>query len=189
MVFDPKNPFADLEALRNPQDYEEFNNGEQVAPIRVKKLKEGKHYRVNPDPLYSLTNQYVVEKTGKEKTYFVYYQFRDALGPLTRRVNIHLAVDGHGEYFLLMIKQTNPGQDDNFWYDTARTVTAAAMQQWVKITKPQGGGWGHIPVQHKMFEPVWPTKTMGELLSVAFEGRVVNSLDHELVKEFEQLGA
>src|SRR5262249_31835233 len=44
--------------------------------------------------------------------------FRDALGPLPRRCNLHIAVDGHGEYFLLLIKQPNPQQDDNVWYHT-----------------------------------------------------------------------
>ena len=185
----PFSPFANLNALRNPQDYEEFLGGETSAAFAVKTLREGMHLRVNPDPTYTLLGQYVVNT--KNGTYFVYPQFRDALGPLPRRCNLHVAVDGHGEYFLLLIKQPNPGQDDNVWYTTARTAAAAAMQGWVKITKPIGSdrGWGYIRVQHKMFDPNWPTKPFEELLTAAFPDRVVTSLSHELIMQYNQRGS
>ena len=152
----PTNPFANLDALRNPQDYEEFLGGEVAAAFPVKTLREAMHLRVNHEPIYTLWNQYTVNT--KQGAYFVFPKFREALGPLPRRCNLHVAVDGHGEYFLLLIKQPNPGQDDNVWYTTARAAAAAAMQGWIKITKPTGTdrGWGYICVQHKMFEPVWP---------------------------------
>jgi hypothetical protein len=184
------NPFANLDALRNPQDYEEFLGGETTSAFAVRTLKEGMFLRVNPDPKYSLFNQYTVAtRTG---TYFVYPQFREALGPLPRRCNLHVAVDGHGEYFLLLVKQPNPGQgqDDNAWYTTARTVAAAAMERWVKITKPGGErGWGHVPVQHKMFDPTWPTKPFEDLLNAAFPEHVVMSLNHDLIQQYKERGA
>jgi hypothetical protein len=154
----PANPFANLDALRNPQDYEEFLSGEQVTTFAVRTLKEAMHLRVNPNPDYTLPAVYTVE-TKQNGVYFVYPQFRDALGPLPRRCNLHVAVNGHGEYFILRIKLPNPEQDSaNIWYHTARTVAAAATKGWVKVTKPVGAdrGWGYISVQHKMFEPKWP---------------------------------
>lgn len=188
----PGNPFANLEGLRNPQDYEEFLSGEAVTKLNVRTLKEGMHLRVNPDPNYTLLNQYVIPARQGRGTYFVFPQFRDALGPLPRRCNLHVAVDGHGEYFLLEIKQANPGsgQEDNAWYTTARTVAvAAATEGWIKVTKPTGGGWGYIPVAHKMFEPNWPTKPMEELLFSAFPDMVVNSLSHDLIQQYQERGA
>jgi hypothetical protein len=131
------NPFANLDALRNPQDYEEFMNGEAVTGFAVRTLKEGLHLRVRPGAEYSLLGQYTVE-TKKAGVYFVYPQFREALGPLPRRCNLHVAVDGHGEYFLLRIKQQNPDKDENEWYRTARVVAAAAMEGWIRVTKLKG---------------------------------------------------
>ena len=170
-------------------DYEEFLGGETTAVFAVRTLREGMHLRVNPDPAYTLLGQYVVHT--KQGAYFVYPQFRDALGPLPRRCNLHVAVDGHGEYFLLLIKQPNPGQDDNVWYTTASAVAAAATQGWVKVTKPTGTdrGWGYICVRHKMFDLNWPTKPLEELLAAAFPDRVVTSLNHELIVQFDQRGA
>ena len=76
----PANPFANLDALRNPQDYEEFLGGETTTAFAVKTLRDAMHLRVNPDPAYTLLGQYVVNT--KQGAYFVYPQFRDALGPL-----------------------------------------------------------------------------------------------------------
>ena len=114
------NPFSNLDALRQAQDYEEFLGGEATTAFAVRTLKEAMHLRVNPDPEYTLLGQYTV--TTKQGTYFVFHSFRDALGPLPRRCNLHIAVDGHGEYFLLLVKQPNPQQDENVWYHTARMV-------------------------------------------------------------------
>jgi hypothetical protein len=185
----PTDPFANLDALRNPQDYEEFLGGEVAAAFGVKTLREAMHLRVNPDPKYTLLGQYTVNT--KQGAYFVYPKFREALGPLPRRCNLHIAVDGHAEYFLLLVKQPNPGQDDNVWYATARTAAAAATQGWVKITKPAGTdrGWGHMLVQHKMFTPDWPKKPFEELLGAAFPDRVVMSLNHDLIEQFNQRGS
>ena len=197
----PGNPFADLAKLRQPQDYAEFLGGEAVTKLNVRTLKEDMHLRVNPDPNYSLLGQYVIPAQAGRGTYFVFPQFRDALGALPRRCNLHIAVDGHGEYFLLLIKQANPGsgQEDNAWYTTARTVEAAAARTvaadaaategWIKVTKPVGGGWGHIKVEHEMFKPDWPTKPMEELLYNAFPDMVVNSLSHDLILQFKERGA
>jgi hypothetical protein len=183
------NPFNNLAALRNPQDYEEFLGGEAVTAFAVRTLKEAMHVRVNPDPDYTLIGQYTA--LTKNGVYFVYPQFRDALGPLPRRCNLHIAVDGHGEYFLLLVKQANPGQEDNNWYSTARAAAAAATLGWIKITKPTGRdrGWGHVPVTHAMLTPRWPTKPFDELLCSAFPDRVVDSLNHDLIRQFETLGA
>lgn len=181
------NPFANLDALRNPQDYEEFMNGEETAAFAVRTLKEAMHIRVNPAPAYTLLGQHTV--STKDGVFFVYPQFRTALGPLPRRCNLHVAVDGHGVYFLLLVKQANPSDpEDNVWYRTARETAVAAMQGWIKVTKPDVGGWGFVPIQHKMLEPRWPTKPMEDLLCAAFPDRVVTSLNHDLIKKFELFG-
>jgi hypothetical protein len=183
------NPFDDLDALRNAQDYDEFLSSEGSAAFNVRTLRESMHLRVNPNPEYALYGQYVV--ATKQGTYFVSPKFRDALGPMPRRCNLHVAVDGHGEYFLLQVKQHNPNKDENKWYETARMVAAAASQGWVKVTKPTGidGGWGFIPITHKMFEPKWPARSFNDILKSAFPDRIVNKLSHDLIQKYKESGA
>jgi hypothetical protein len=186
----PPDPFANLDALRIAQDFGAFMDGEIVGPLEVRTLKEDLHLRVNPDPEYSLYGHFTV--TTKNGTYFIQPQFRGALGALPRKCNLHIACDGHGVYFLLLIKQSNPTdtQQDNLWYRSARETAAAAAKGWVKVTKPSGGGWGHIPLDgYGLNEPIWPTRTFGELLNAAFPDRVVTSLNHDLIVNFQKFGA
>jgi hypothetical protein len=185
----PVNPFANLDALRNPQDYDEFMRGDTVTGIAVRTLKEGMYLRVRPGAEHSLLNQWVV-MTKKSGTYFIWPQFRDALGSLPRRCNLHIAVDGHGEYFILLIKQQNPGQDENEWYRTARLVAAAATEGWVKVTKLfSDRGWNHAALPRPPFEPMWPERTLSDSLNAAFPDRVVDRLSHDLIREYEERGA
>ena len=46
-----------LNALRNPQDYEEFLGGEVTTAFAVRTLREAMHLRVNLDPAYTLLEQ------------------------------------------------------------------------------------------------------------------------------------
>jgi hypothetical protein len=183
-----ENPFANLDVLRQSQDYADYMGEAAMVSFPVRRLKEGVHLRVNADPAYRLEGQYVAE-TKSAGTYFVFPHLRDAIAPLCRRVTIWLAVDGHGIYHLLMTKLPLPGQDLHEWYRTARVVAEAATQNWIKVTKSPGGeGWSYVPVLHQMFEPRWPDKTLNELLQIAFPDRVVSRIDHDLIKQFEQRG-
>jgi hypothetical protein len=69
------NPFDDLDALRNAQDYDEFLSSEGSSGFNVRTLKESMHLRVNADEAYTLYGQYVV--TTKQGAFFVPLQFRD----------------------------------------------------------------------------------------------------------------
>jgi hypothetical protein len=181
------DPFADLDALRVPQDYAEFMTGETTAPLPVRTLKKDKHIRINPNTDYHLRSVYLVE--WNKTTYLVMPQFAEALGDLPRLCNLYVAVDGHGEYFFLQIKRANPQQEENEWYESAAIVAAAATKEWVKVEKPAGNKWGCAPTPFNQFEPVWPTKTLNELLAMSFPDRVINRFDHDVIKDFEARGA
>jgi hypothetical protein len=181
------NPFANLDALRQPQDYADFMGEAVTTTFPVRRLREGLHLRVNGDPAYRLEGQYIAET--KSGAFFVFPAFRDAIKPVCKRVTIWLAVDGHGTYHLLLTKLPLPEMDMHEWYRTARVVAEAATREWVKVTKASSDdGWSYVPVSHQMFEPKWPDKSLEELLRVAFPDRVVNRFDHDLIKQFEMRG-
>jgi hypothetical protein len=190
-IIDPNDPFGNLEALRNPQDYAEFLAAEETSTFDLRKLQEGLHLRVNPDPEYMLLKQFLVERAGA--TYFVWPGLEKLLGPLPLCWNLHVAVDGHGSCFMLRIRQPNPTQDEMPWLQTARMVSVHAMQGWVRVTKPLGKngkpdrwGWVEIP---EVFAPKWPTRSMTELLNKTFPDLVINKPDHDVIKNFEQFGS
>jgi hypothetical protein len=190
VAIDPNDPFGNLDALRNPQDYAEFLSSEETSTFPLRKLQEGLHLRVNPDPEYTLLKQFIVERSGG--TYFVWPGLEKLLGPLPLCCNLHVAVDGHGAYFMLRIRQPNPTQDEIPWLQTARMVSVNAMKGWVRVTKPIGKNgkpdrWGWVEIS-EVFEPKWPVRSMTELLNKTFPDLVINKPDHDVIKNYEQFG-
>ncbi len=90
-----------------------------------------------------------------------------------------LAVTRHGEPRVWPLKQsTNP------WHETARNVAEMAKTGWTKLIPDQSAGYyvsGTATNQAK--EPVWPAESFEEILEKAFAGRIIDSLNHDVVKE------
>ena len=118
-------------------------------------------------------------------------QIPGRIGPMPRRCNLHIAVDGHGEYFLLLIKQANPGKDDNKWYETARRVAAAASQE--SGESDQADGHRRWVGLHPHPPPDVRTQVAGQvvrdILKSAFPDRIVNKLSHDLIQKYKESGA
>ena len=90
-----------------------------------------------------------------------------------------LAVTRHGEPRVWPLKQT-----DNPWHATAREIAEMAKKGWVKLVSDQTAGYyvaGTASNQSK--KPAWPEESFGEILEKAFAGRIIDSLDHEVIKE------
>lgn len=90
-----------------------------------------------------------------------------------------LAVTRHGEPRVWPLKQT-----DNSWHTTAREIAEMAKKSWVKLISDQTAGYyvaGMASNQNK--EPAWPEESFSEILEKAFAGRIIDSLDHEVIKE------
>jgi hypothetical protein len=182
------DPFADLEKLRCPQDYIQYAAEQAIISAPIRTLRDGSHLRVNPDPANALLDVFFVERP--EGLYLVPPQFREALKAVCKFGSFSMAVCGDGTYHLLLTKQTLPEQIlINEWHRTARIVREPATQGWIKVTKPAGNThWSYTPLPSKSFEPVWP-KDFTAMLKAAFPDRVVDRIDHALIKHFEEHGA
>jgi len=90
-----------------------------------------------------------------------------------------LAVTRHGEPRVWPLKQT-----DNPWHASAREVAEMAKTEWVKLISDQTAGYYVAgTASNQTREPAWPEESFGEVLDKAFAGRVIDSLDHEVIKE------
>jgi len=90
-----------------------------------------------------------------------------------------LAVTRHGEPRVWPLKQT-----DNPWHATAREIAELAKKEWVKLISDQTAGYylAGTP-SNQLKEPTWPEESFGEILEKAFAGRIIDSLNHEVIKE------
>ena len=57
------------------------------------------------------------------------------------------------------------------------------MQQWTRITANMAiGAYEVFEAVGQLPEPVWPDKSFGEILEIAFRGRIIDSADHPVVQ-------
>lgn len=80
------------------------------------------------------------------------------------------------------------GQRDNAWSRTGLEIVAAAEEGYVRCV-PNGRD-GYViesPVQD-LGEPDWPELSQSEWYDLAFKGRVIDSFDHEVLRELRGAG-
>ena len=80
-----------------------------------------------------------------------------------------------------------PGPDGkvNEWHRSAGIAASRAMEKWVRVTANKAlGGYELFEATNQPPEPEWPELSFGTMLRLAFidRGRVVDSLDHPVVK-------
>lgn len=75
------------------------------------------------------------------------------------------------------------GQRDNAWSRTALDIVAAAEEGFVRCVPDGRNGYMIEYPQRSLGEPEWPELTRGEWFDLAFKGRVIDSFEHEAIRE------
>jgi hypothetical protein len=178
-----------LDAARNRQKKD--RRVKVVTIYRVaKKAREGAFFRVNPNPAYQIDVLLHTEKDerGMEgDTYFVDWRFADEVlasdwAMFFQPARLYLAIERHStKPYVHYVKSPRDGQTDNDWWVSSRTVTERAMREWVQPYNA-GAGYDYHPAQRDIPDPVWPVTPFGQILQIAFKGRLIDSWDHEVMK-------
>ena len=69
------------------------------------------------------------------------------------------------------------------WHRSAAEGAQRAMTQWVRIKANMSlGAYEMYVAESVITDPVWPEQTFPELLRIAFRDRLVDRIDHPVVK-------
>src|SRR5262245_9527137 len=138
--------------------------------------------RVNPDPAMSLATSIFVD--AERETYFVAPSVRDSLVAGVKAVLLVPAVNQRGLFFIWPIALGDGTGRKNAWHETAREAAELAKRDWIKLVSDMAGGCYRIyRAKGKLADPVFPEKSLEELLRLAFRGRVIDHEDHPVVKQ------
>lgn len=97
---------------------------------------------------------------------------------MIKRKNVVLCVDGGGQIFVWPVAAVG---SDNQWHRSARKAVEEARSKWIRMI-PANAGYRIFHPTSPMPEPEWPDTPFGELLDSAFEGRVIDSMDHPVIE-------
>jgi hypothetical protein len=180
---DSADIFANLEALRlTPDEAGQIGTEEVLAHVSVRKPTINEFVRVNPDPAMSLATSIFVDP--ERETYFVATSARNVLVAGVKAMLLVPAVNQRGLFFIWPIALGDGSGRRNAWHETAREAMELAKREWVKLVSDMAGGCYRVyRAKGALPNPVFPQKSLEELLRIAFRGRVIDSEDHPVVRQ------
>jgi hypothetical protein len=157
-----------------------------ITPVRVRKPKPREYFRIHPGkdftgPMWLLEHEIDMDV----ETYVVTDHMRLLLSDEVKLMQVFTAVNKLGAVFLWTVQL--PTDCDKRIRQIAEAKLRAAEEaksKWVQL-KWSGPHGAHLTkvAQGDLGEPVWGESDFQQLVYTAFDGRVINSVDHPIVRE------
>jgi hypothetical protein len=178
--------FSDVKALGlSPETLMAGKASEVIATVPVRKPHRQEFIRVNPDPAMSLTTGLFEDKTDRS-VYFVHPDMRGALADEMKSVLLVTAITRQGACFLWPITLPRDVGGSQDWSESAIAAAALAKESWVRVAADVGSGHYRIyQAKVQVEDPVWPEKTISELMRIAFKKKTIDRADHPIVKRLD----
>lgn len=181
----PDDPF-DLSKLRLSQDFAAAASvRKQLVTIPVRRPDRQWFVRTHPDAAYRLEAA-VLELREESEIYLVRPELLVELpGEATPRI-IHTAMTRQGVLFMWPIRL--PDQDGKLdpWNQSALEAASLATTSWVRVASNRSlGAYDLYTASAALPEPEWPKEDLATLLKIAFKGRLIETMDHPVVRRLQ----
>jgi hypothetical protein len=183
--FAAANPF-DLDALRSAP-LSDLDLERVLTTVPVRKPGRTEFVRVHPSPDYVVDSYVLEHENGLDRvTYWVAPGLRAELVDELRAVRLFTCITKRGTVFLWPAKLpladgTNNGRA---WHASALQAAEEAKTLWVKLVgNKELGAYEYIKARGDLGEPQWPEKTYRELIELGFKDRVIDTLEHPVIRD------
>ena len=152
-----------------------------TCPVRKPSKQEFVRVLANPD--YQL-RAHILELKDEKETYLVMPAIAAELPGETRLVTLRLTVSRQGAVFLWPVAEPNIEGRETGWGTSARAAAAKAVDCWVRIVANMSqGAYDVFVAPGALGTPVWPEKTMRDVLSIAFgDSFIIRDAAHPVIK-------
>lgn len=182
-----KNPksdlFADLLSLRLRQNFEQ-TVGVKKAFLTIPIRKPSREWFIRTNPALRIETCVLELKEDRE----VYLVSPDLWTELVAESTfgtraLYGAINRQGVFFVWPVRL--PGADGKLddWNRSALEAASMAETRWIRVASNMSlGAYEVFEAQADWPEPEWPEISLGDILRTAFKGRVVETLDHPVLK-------
>ena len=178
------NPY-DPARFRLDQDYDDVEVEPVIVSIPVRRPTKQEFIRVHPDDEFQMPAG-LVEFEGDRQFYLVAPGLRDAVAAHCSPVRLYTAINRAGELFLWPAKLPRPGAPVLEWHQSAHRAAELAGSRWVQMRANMSRrAYDLLVASADLPDPGWPEISFEEVFQLAFEGRLIDSLDHPVVRQLE----
>lgn len=174
-----------LSKLRVDQSHQTVGVRREYLSLPVKKPAKGQFVRVHPEESFAV-DVLILEHPETRDQYVVNPDLETdlALGQIAvARKTLYFTVDTQGNAFLWPVRAVNADGSIDSWNESAHDAARRAREVWLRIHSNQADGQYNIVVaEAHAAKPIWPDKTIDELVDLAFKRRYVGSADHPLIR-------
>jgi hypothetical protein len=190
-LFDPQKH------LKTKQRLADLNTEDRSLAVSTRKPKASEWVRAMGNSIEDFHEVISSEQpeiaTGEKRDFIIQAANPDdeerliqILSPIRSLLLVPL-ITTHGQFFIWECKQPGPTTRMMEAHTSGRKCALLAQKGWVKI------GWDNTTKMYRAAEPLslegfpdpkWPTETLEELISLAYEdNRIITNLDHEVVQK------
>lgn len=150
------------------------------GPLPVRNPGKMEFVRVMPDPAYHAC-VCILADTRSDTIYVVDPELRADLEGDVGTAEITVATNQDGEFFVWLAKLP-PYENEPFGV-TRMAALNQAKTTWTRLrVRADRKGYDAIPAAKSFPEPEWPAASFDELFQASFADRIIDSLDHPVVK-------
>jgi hypothetical protein len=170
--------------FRLSQDFQDTLGVKQaLLTVPVRKPDKQWFVRTHPDESYRISVA-VIEMKEDRETYLVDPSLCEALASEITPKLLVTTINRAGVVFLWPIRNVSKEGRQDEWSRTARIAAGEARDQWVRRTANMSlGAYEIYKAGERLPEPEWPENSFSELLETAFQGKIIDTLDHDIVRK------
>jgi hypothetical protein len=173
----------DLSKLRLDQSFTETAGVKRLlTTVPVRKPSPQDFVRVHAGQDYRDAFALIELKDDRE-TYLVLPSIAREIPGEFFMATIRTAVNRQGNIFLWPIRMPAPDGKILEWHRSAAEAAVVAERRWVRVKANQSNGAYDIFVaEATIADPIWPELPFQELLRIGFRDRLVDDIDHAVLK-------
>jgi hypothetical protein len=182
---EPPDPF-DPAALRLGADYAEGLGVRKVITlVPNRKPNKSEWFQVRPGEAWRLQTAVLELERGIERsTYLVAPSLWAELSGEISPALLLTCINRANDLFLWRIKLPGPDGRSNTWTESALEIAQAAAGTWCRMKSDTTNGiYSHWVSTEPLSDPKWPDLTFNEIIKLGFRGRMIDSLDHPILRE------
>jgi hypothetical protein len=177
------DPFLDINTLKLSQDFVETGGVKKLlTTVPVRKPNKQDYIRVHPGQEYR-AQLAVIELREDREIYLLTPAIAKQLPGEFDMCLIFTAINRQGVVFLWPVKLPTSDSKVLEWHRSAQEAAERAMVHWIRVKANMSlGAYEMFEASSSIPDPVWPPLPFNELLRIAFRTRLVDRLDHALIK-------